>query len=100
MIVTDEPPHYSNIFTGRNRAVSRPSRPQPSTPSLPKSLIEGPPFAESIETTRCGQELAQIAPLETGQSRTVLDTLLSRARTLKESSTLLALAREALLTSD
>jgi hypothetical protein len=72
---------------------------------LANALQEVEPFAEYIETTeeivatRWGRELARIASLEPIQSRNVLDDILSQARTPKESSTLLVLAREALLAS-
>ncbi len=72
---------------------------------LANALQEVEPFAEYIETTeeivatRWGRELARIASLEPRQSRNVLDDILSQARTPKESSTLLVLAREALLAS-
>jgi hypothetical protein len=72
---------------------------------LANALQEVGPFAEYIETTEkivatgWGQELARIASLEPRQSRNVLYDLLSQARTPKESSTLLVLAREALLAS-
>lgn len=70
---------------------------------IASALQEVEPFAEYIETTeeivatRWGRELARIASLEPRQSRAALDTLMDQARTPKESSILLELAKDALL---
>jgi hypothetical protein len=70
---------------------------------LANALQEVDSCAEYIETTeaivasRWGQELAQIGFMEPRQSRAALDALLTKARTPKESSTLLSLAKTALL---
>ena len=70
---------------------------------LANALQEVDSCAEYIETTeaivasRWGQELAQIGFMEPRQSRAALDALLPKARTPKESSTLLSLAKTALL---
>ena len=70
---------------------------------LANALQEVDSSAEYIETTeeivaqRWGLDLAQIGSVEPRQSRARLDALLSHARTPKESSTLLSLAKKALI---